>query len=755
MRRKHRTGAVVRLATISAAIALIALASLSGAWFGSGTAIAQQPPQHIPPPPYNIPPPPPPPDKPLPAPPGIHAQVASPNDNFGAAIVVGALPYNDTQVTTDNTMEPGEPTPCIVEGKTEWYNFTPSNTGTYQVSLTGSNFDTVVAVYTGVAVGALTNVGGCNDDFYFPGGFSLRQWEGIAGTTYRIQVGGFGGGFGTAVVSVTEAGGGSCSTNDGFEAGPVNTNNIPCWHTANVGPGSFCNQAGGGAPTGAPCPGPAFAVAPPPSGAQTAMSNEGAPSSSLLYRCGILRSGAISFLRYLNNSAAGWVTDPSLSSFVANEQFRADLVSATGMLANPFTTSPADVLLNLYQSNPGDPLVSPYLPVAGAAGAFVGTNVCLRFASVQTLNFLNVGIDKVTFDVCGQPWDFSSGAGNCFATTGLWHWESTAEDTAFGMSVPGNLAFNNGCNVINAVGGCTCDTGSAESGLATSPSFPAVTGAFLTFKTARQTEQAPAACTPFDTTTLLYSTNNGASFAPVDFFAGSGTITAGGQVLSGATGQICGTDLNAQTVTVVLPPGTTNIQFSFATGDAVLNGFAGQFIDDISILACGNADNDGVGGTFAGTVPPAFPWIRDGVAPEGLTSGGDACDTNDDNNGCSDAVELGPSHVTGGQRDPMNPWDFADMWVPALPAAGSRNGAVNIGDAVAVTSWIGAFTGGPPNANGNQYDTDLNGNFVKDGVEYDRSPSTTPGQPWRLNAPNGAVSIADALGVVNSIGDHC
>jgi hypothetical protein len=158
------------------------------------------------------------------------------------------------------------------------------------------------------------------------------------------------------------------------------------------------------------------------------------------------------------------------------------------------------------------------------------------------------------------------------------------------------------------------------------------------------------------------------------------------------------------------------------------------------------ANNDGTA---------TFPWIKDGVGPEGATMGGDACDTNNDNNGCDNVTEMSPNHVVGGQRDPLDPWDFADMWVPSLPAAGSRNGAITIADAIAALPWIGTSTGGPPNVSGRQYSTDTNANGVPDGAEYDRSPSMIAGMPWRSGPPNGAVSIADALVVVNSIGDHC
>ena len=169
----------------------------------------------------------------------------------------------------------------------------------------------------------------------------------------------------------------------------------------------------------------------------------------------------------------------------------------------------------------------------------------------------------------------------------------------------------------------------------------------------------------------------------------------------------------------------------------------------------GRLNNDAPGGPFGGSVPPAPPWIYDGVGPEGATTGPNGCDTNDDNNGCDDATEMGPDHTLGGDRDPLNPWDFADMWVPSLPAAGSRSGAITIADVIATLPWIGTSAGAGPNTTGRRYDMDSNANGVADGVEYDRSPSTTQHKPWRTGPPSGAVSIADAILVLHVIGDHC
>ena len=183
---------------------------------------------------------------------------------------------------------------------------------------------------------------------------------------------------------------------------------------------------------------------------------------------------------------------------------------------------------------------------------------------------------------CSVPsWDWEGG--NCFGLEGLWHQETVA-------NVPGMtgdmLAFNvEGSCGASDLNDCTYETGIEESGRVTSPSFTATNGAVLSFKTAREQEQT---CnTNVDVTIVRYSTDNGASYLPLDLEA-TGSISAGGQAFDTVRqGHICGNDLTAQTVRVKLPPGTTNIAFDFSTGDFANNDFAGQFIDDVVVSACG------------------------------------------------------------------------------------------------------------------------------------------------------------------------
>ena len=210
--------------------------------------------------------------------------------------------------------------------------------------------------------------------------------------------------------------------NDGFEAGLVDTNDIPCWTVADQagGSGSWCNQTGTLPPQGI-CSGSITPVAAPPELSQAAMTNQSEPGSYVLYRCGVLASGPISFQLYINNENVDFFSPPTLDYTVSpNQQFRADLVTAAGIAADVFTVVPADVLLNLYQTLPGDPPVSGYSLVAADASAFVGQEACLRFAQVGNQLSFHAGVDDVNIDLQPTPgtlWYFAEGfTGNGWET---------------------------------------------------------------------------------------------------------------------------------------------------------------------------------------------------------------------------------------------------------------------------------------------------------------------------------------------------
>lgn len=167
-------------------------AGVRGQWegflqsFAAGVQPVIAPAEALPPPDD---PPPPPPDDPPPPPPA--------NDLFADAFRVVGLPYEDVQITDGATSEAGEPGSCAPIGATVWYRFTPAGDVLLDLTTVGSSFDTVLAVYTGETLDALTPVG-CNDDDQ--GLQSRVVFQAAAGTTYHIQAGGFRGDHGELIL---------------------------------------------------------------------------------------------------------------------------------------------------------------------------------------------------------------------------------------------------------------------------------------------------------------------------------------------------------------------------------------------------------------------------------------------------------------------------------------------------------------------------------------------------------------------------
>ncbi len=128
------------------------------------------------------------------------------NDAFDARTTVSA-PYSQSLSTQFATHEQGEPQPsCAKLSNTVWYRFTPDASGTATVSTSGSNFNTVVAAYTGSGIGSLSQVA-CDDDGG-SGTTSSTSFPVTAGISYAIQVGGFENALGVLQVQV------SCSPHD-------------------------------------------------------------------------------------------------------------------------------------------------------------------------------------------------------------------------------------------------------------------------------------------------------------------------------------------------------------------------------------------------------------------------------------------------------------------------------------------------------------------------------------------------------------
>ena len=119
---------------------------------------------------------------------GAQPALAAPpaNDDFDNAIVIGALPFQDTQDTTEATTAPDDPD-CVGRAHTVWYRFTPTADATIVAHTAGSDYDTTLSAYTGTR-GSLTQIA-CNDDAI--GLQSRIQLDVTAGTTYHFMAGSF------------------------------------------------------------------------------------------------------------------------------------------------------------------------------------------------------------------------------------------------------------------------------------------------------------------------------------------------------------------------------------------------------------------------------------------------------------------------------------------------------------------------------------------------------------------------------------
>jgi len=123
------------------------------------------------------------------------------NDNFADAEPV-SVPFVDARETFDATTEEGEPLPCAM-GATVWYSFEAPADATVSADTMGSDFDTALAAYTGADLGSLEELA-CNDDNFDL--TSFMSFDVIAGETYHIQAGGFGGSTGHLTLSVYSPG---------------------------------------------------------------------------------------------------------------------------------------------------------------------------------------------------------------------------------------------------------------------------------------------------------------------------------------------------------------------------------------------------------------------------------------------------------------------------------------------------------------------------------------------------------------------
>jgi Subtilase family len=142
------------------------------------------------------------------------------NDDFADALPMTGLQTSVSGTSLGATKENGEPAMITDGGGTNaggasiWYSWTSQLDGEVQVSTAGSSYDTMLRIYTGTALNALTSIAS-NDDADNANGVltALVSFTAVKGTTYAITVDGFNGASGNVTLAISASG---AAANDNF-----------------------------------------------------------------------------------------------------------------------------------------------------------------------------------------------------------------------------------------------------------------------------------------------------------------------------------------------------------------------------------------------------------------------------------------------------------------------------------------------------------------------------------------------------------
>ena len=140
-----------------------------------------------------------------------------PNDAFANRSPINGLNATIQSHNIGATFQAGEPRHAgSPGGRSIWWTWTAPASGTVNLTTAGSDFDTLLAVYTGSALNALQSVG--SDDDSGPGTTSQVTFQAFAGITYQIAVDGYGGAQGLIQLALTTSGVAQAPPNDAFSA---------------------------------------------------------------------------------------------------------------------------------------------------------------------------------------------------------------------------------------------------------------------------------------------------------------------------------------------------------------------------------------------------------------------------------------------------------------------------------------------------------------------------------------------------------
>ena len=139
--------------------------------------------------------------------PPVNCLSAPANDTFANAINVNATLFSFMEFNECASKQAGEPNHAGDPwGHSLWFTWTPTSNQTAVITTKRSDFDTLLAVYTGNSVSTLSLVASNDDIIYGTYQQSYLSFPARGGTTYRIAVDGYAGAVGTVVLNVNPPG---------------------------------------------------------------------------------------------------------------------------------------------------------------------------------------------------------------------------------------------------------------------------------------------------------------------------------------------------------------------------------------------------------------------------------------------------------------------------------------------------------------------------------------------------------------------
>jgi hypothetical protein len=147
-----------------------------------------------------------------------------------------------------------------------------------------------------------------------------------------------------------------------------------------------------------------FELPDPPQGEFAAVTDMNGPGTRILYRDVKLDGRLMLHLTVFYAGAGGFSSPETLAHDApgANQQFRIDLV---GLSAPIDSVAKGDVLVNVFQTSPGDPDRREPTAVSVDLSPWAGQTVRLRLAGTDNSGPLRVGVDDIRFEPIGSDAD--------------------------------------------------------------------------------------------------------------------------------------------------------------------------------------------------------------------------------------------------------------------------------------------------------------------------------------------------------------